>query len=126
MKIAVLGMGYLGATHAACMAALGHDVLGVDIDDAKLLKLSAGEVPFYEPGLEELTKQMIDIGRLAFTSSYSEAAHFADAYFIAVGTPQKRGEFAADVSALDSVIENLAPFLVRDTVREVHSASRHG
>lgn len=109
MKIAVVGTGYLGATHAACMAALGHEVLGVDIDEAKLAKLSSGELPFYEPGLAELTLDMVSAHRLRFTSSYREAAAFAEAFFIAVGTPQKQGELAADVSAVEAVIEELAP-----------------
>jgi UDPglucose 6-dehydrogenase len=116
MKIAVLGMGYLGTTHAACMASLGHEVLGVDIDDAKLAKLQAGEIPFYEPGLDKLTEKVVSAGRLHFTSSFAEAAEFADAHFIAVGTPQKKGEFAADVSAIDSVIDTLAPLLTRNVV----------
>lgn len=116
MDIAVLGMGYLGTTHAACMASLGHNVLGVDVDDAKLDKLSNGEIPFYEPGLDSLTQKMVESGRLKFSSSYDEAANFADAHFIAVGTPQRKGELAADVSALDAVIERLGPLLDRPTV----------
>lgn len=116
MRIAVLGTGYLGATHAACMASLGHDVLGVDVDEAKLAKLRSGEMPFYEPGLDELTQDMLGSGRLQFTSSHSEAADFADAFFIAVGTPQKRGEFSADVSAIDSVVRSLAPLIERPAV----------
>jgi UDPglucose 6-dehydrogenase len=116
IKIAVLGTGYLGATHAACMASLGHQVLGVDVDEAKLAKLRSGEMPFYEPGLDELTREMLDSGRLRFTSSYPEAADFADVFFIAVGTPPRRGEFAADVSAIDAVIESLAPLISRPAV----------
>ena len=110
-RIAVFGTGYLGATHAACMAELGHDVLGVDVDASKLAKLGAGEVPFYEPGLDEVLKSNVDAGRLRFTSSYEEAAEFADVHFIAVATPQKRGEFAADLKYVDAVIETLAPLL---------------
>lgn len=68
MKIAVLGTGYLDATHAACMASLGHEVLGVDVDEAKLAKLRSGEMPFYEPGLDKLTREMLDSGKLRFTS----------------------------------------------------------
>src|ERR1700741_83570 len=116
MRIAVLGTGYLGATHAACMANLGHEVLGVDVDEAKLAKLRAGEIPFYEPGLDILTQEMLSAGRLQFTSSYAEAARFADVFFIAVATPQKRGEFGADVSAIDGVIESLAPLINRPAV----------
>jgi UDPglucose 6-dehydrogenase len=98
------------------MASLGHEVLGVDVDVEKLAKLESGEIPFFEPGLEALIQKMTGEGRLHFTSSYAEAAEFADAHFIAVGTPQKRGEFAADVSYIDSVVEELAPLLTRDVV----------
>lgn len=116
LRIAVFGTGYLGATHAACMAELGHDVLGIDVDPAKLAKLEAGEVPFYEPGLEEVLQRNIAAGRLRFTSSYKEAADFADIHFLGVGTPQKKGEFAADMRFVDSVIETLAPLLTRPAV----------
>src|SRR5690242_6586033 len=93
-QIAVFGTGYLGATHAACMAELGHEVLGVDVDESKLAKLAGGELPFYEPGLPDVLRRNIDAGRLRFTTSYQEAADFADTHFIAVGTPQKQGELA--------------------------------
>ncbi|MDM7490514.1 UDP-glucose/GDP-mannose dehydrogenase family protein [Rhodococcus sp. CSLK01-03] len=115
-NIAVFGTGYLGATHAACMAELGHEVLGVDVDKAKLAKLEAGEVPFYEPGLEEVLRRNVDAGRLRFTSSYEEAAAFADAHFIGVGTPQKKGEYAADLRYVDEVVETLAPLLTSPAV----------
>ena len=110
-RIAVYGTGYLGATHAACMAELGHDVLGVDVDTGKLAKLSAGEAPFFEPGLDAVLKRNIEAGRLRFTSSYEEAAAFAGVHFIAVATPQKHGEFAADLQYVDAVVETLAPLL---------------
>ncbi|WP_068166708.1 UDP-glucose dehydrogenase family protein [Rhodococcus phenolicus] len=115
-RIAVFGTGYLGATHAACMAELGHEVLGVDVDAGKLAKLEAGEVPFYEPGLTEVLERNLAAGRLRFTSSYAEAAEFADVHFIGVGTPQKKGEFAADLTYVDSVIEQLAPLLTEPAV----------
>ena len=115
-RIAVFGTGYLGATHAACMAELGHDVLGVDVDAGKLAKLGAGEAPFYEPGLDEVLKGNVDAGRLRFTSSYEEAAEFANVHFIAVATPQKQGEFAADLKYVDAVIETLAPLLTAPAV----------
>lgn len=115
-RIAVYGTGYLGATHAACMAELGHEVLGVDIDEGKLARLAAGELPFYEPGLPEVLRRNIDAGRLRFTTSYAEAAGFADIHFIAVGTPQKHGELAADLSFVDSAIESLGPLLDRPAV----------
>jgi len=111
VRITVLGTGYLGATHAACMADLGHDVLGVDVDLGKLAKLQAGEVPFYEPGLQDVLQRNLAAGRLRFTASYAEAAEWSEVHFLAVGTPQKRGEFSADVSALESVIDALAPRL---------------
>src|SRR3954447_19203470 len=116
LKLSVLGTGYLGATHAACMAELGYDVLGVDVDPGKIEALSEGRVPFFEPGLEEILERNIAAGRLRFTTSYAEAAEFGDVHFIGVGTPQKKGEYAADVSALDAVIEALAPLLTRPTV----------
>lgn len=116
MRITVFGTGYLGATHAACMAELGHEVLGVDVDPAKLAKLEAGEVPFYEPGLEEVLQRNIAAGRLKFTSSYEEAAEFAEVHFLGVGTPQKKGEFAADMIYVDAVIEQLAPLLTKPAV----------
>ena len=83
-RIAVFGTGYLGATHAACMAQMGHDVVGVDVDAAKLARLSSGKAPFYEPGLDDILGANIAAGRLRFTSSYAEAADFADIHFIAV------------------------------------------
>ncbi|NKS19979.1 nucleotide sugar dehydrogenase [Rhodococcus hoagii] len=116
MKITVFGTGYLGATHAACMAELGHEVLGVDVDPAKLAKLEAGEVPFYEPGLEDVLRRNIDAGRLRFTPSYEEAAVFADVHFLGVGTPQKKGEYAADLRYVDAVIDTLAPLLTEPAV----------
>ncbi|TQC45032.1 UDP-glucose/GDP-mannose dehydrogenase family protein [Rhodococcus sp. WS4] len=116
MRCTVFGTGYLGATHAACMAELGHDVLGVDIDPGKVAKLSAGEVPFYEPGLANVLRRNIEAGRLRFTTSYSEAADFADLHFLGVGTPQKKGEYGADLRHVYSVIDTLAPLLDRPAV----------
>ncbi|WP_124259446.1 UDP-glucose dehydrogenase family protein [Rhodococcus ruber] len=115
-RIAVFGTGYLGATHAACMAEIGHDVVGVDVDAAKLAKLESGELPFYEPGLEQLLRKNIKSGRLRFTSSYDDAASFADTHFIGVGTPQKKGEYAADLSHVRAVVDNLVPLIDRPCV----------
>ena len=112
----VLGTGYLGATHAACMAELGHEVLGVDIDPAKLAKLEAGEVPFFEPGLSEVLHRHTTSGRLRFSSSYEEAADFADVFFVAVATPQKKGEYGADLQFVEAVIATLAPLLDKPAV----------
>lgn len=93
------------------MAELGHEVLGVDVDASKIAKLQSGEVPFYEPGLEEVLQRNLKNGNLNFTTSYEEAANFAQVHFIGVGTPQRRGDYAADLTYVDSVIETLAPLL---------------
>src|SRR4051794_34588887 len=116
MRLTVFGTGYLGATHAVCMAELGYDVLGVDVDADKVARLAAGEVPFFEPGLEPLLRKNIDAGRLAFTTSYDEAAAFGDVHFVCVGTPQKRGEYAADLTFVDAVFHALGPRLDRPSV----------
>ncbi|MEV5648256.1 UDP-glucose/GDP-mannose dehydrogenase family protein [Nocardia sp. NPDC052254] len=116
MRLTVFGTGYLGATHAACMAELGHEVLGVDIDPGKVAKLSDGVVPFYEPGLEEVLRRNLDAGRLRFTTSYEEAAAHADAHFLGVGTPQKKGEYGADLKYVHAVADSLAPLLERPAV----------
>ncbi|MCF3940194.1 UDP-glucose dehydrogenase family protein [Gordonia tangerina] len=116
MRMVVLGLGYLGATHAACMAELGHEVLGIEVVPEKRAHLAAGEVPFYEPGLPELLKRHIDSGQLAVSGSYAEAADFADIFFIAVGTPQKKGEYSADLQYVDAAIEELVPLLARDSL----------
>ena len=100
MKMTVIGTGYLGATHAACMAELGHDVLGVDVDEAKIASLSAGKVPFFEPGLPEVLERNIDSGRLAFTTDYAQAAEFAHVHFLGVGTPQQHGSYAVSYTHL--------------------------
>ncbi|SDD26675.1 UDP-glucose dehydrogenase family protein [Rhodococcus tukisamuensis] len=116
MRCTVFGTGYLGATHAACMAELGHEVLGVDIDPGKVAKLSSGEVPFYEPGLADVLRRNLDAGRLQFTTSYADAAAFADLHFLGVGTPQKKGEYGADLRHVHSVVDTLAPLLDRPAV----------
>jgi UDPglucose 6-dehydrogenase len=108
MKLSVIGTGYLGATHAAAMAELGHEVLGVDVDETKVERLSAGQVPFYEPGLPELLSKHVATGRLRFTTSMAQAAAFADLHFVCVGTPQKAGEYAADLTYVDAAFRSLA------------------
>jgi nucleotide sugar dehydrogenase len=112
-RLTVIGTGYLGATHAACMAELGFEVLGVDVDADKVARLAAGELPFYEPDLEPVVRRNLANGRLRFTTSYDEAAEFGDVHFICVGTPQKPGEYAADLSYVDDTITALAPRLTR-------------
>jgi len=98
------------------MAEFGHEVLGVERNPDRLAKLKDGEVPFYEPGLPELLKRHIDSGRLHVTDSYDAAASWGEVFFIAVGTPQKRGENAADLCYVDSVIEELVPLLEHDAL----------
>jgi len=110
-RLSVIGTGYLGATHAVCMTELGFDVVGLDVDPAKVAKLAAGEVPFFEPGLGELLRKNLDTGRLRFTTSWSEVAEFADVHFVCVGTPQKKGEYAADLSYVEAAFGRLAPLL---------------
>lgn len=111
MRISVIGCGYLGATHAAAMAELGFEVLGVDVDETKLKALVNGEVPFYEPGLAPLLKTHVDSGRLRFTTSVDEAGEFADVHFVCVGTPQTPGSNAADLRYVDAAVIGLAPHL---------------
>jgi UDPglucose 6-dehydrogenase len=113
MRIAVIGTGYLGTTHAACMAQIGHDVLGVDIDPGKVAKLQSGEVPFFEPGIDNLVRDNLASGRLRFTDSYVEAADFADLVFLTVGTPQCETGLAANLSYLHAAIDALSPHLNR-------------
>ena len=116
MRCTVFGTGYLGATHAAGMAELGHEVLGVDIDPGKIAKLASGDIPFYEPGLRKMLRDNIEAGRLHFTTDYDEAAEFGDVHFLGVGTPQKKGEYAADLRHVRSVIDTLVPRLRRSAV----------
>lgn len=116
MRLSVFGTGYLGATHAAGMAELGHEVIGVDVDAVKIERLSRGEVPFYEPGLPELLRKHVESGRLRFTTDAAEAVEFADVHFIGVGTPQKPGEHGADLRYVDAVINTIGPLMTRPAV----------
>ncbi|WP_293777669.1 UDP-glucose/GDP-mannose dehydrogenase family protein [uncultured Corynebacterium sp.] len=111
MRMTVIGTGYLGATHAACMAELGHEVLGVDVDENKIEALKNSRVPFYEPGLPEVLERNIEAGRLDFSTSYDDAAEFANVHFLGVGTPQAHGSYAADLTYVESVITELVPRL---------------
>lgn len=116
LRISVIGTGYLGATHAACMAELGFEVIGLDIDQSKIDSLSRGELPFHEPGLPELLLKHISTGRLRFTTSYEEIGAWADVHFIGVGTPQKSGEHAADMTYVDAATLSLAQHITKDSV----------
>ena len=115
-RLSVIGTGYLGATHAVCMASLGYEVLGVDVDADKIKRLSSGEVPFHEPGLPELLKEQLDSGRLRFTTSYEEVGDFGDVHFLCVGTPQKTGEYAADMTYVNASTRSLIPHLKRPSL----------
>ncbi|MBV9292172.1 MAG: UDP-glucose/GDP-mannose dehydrogenase family protein, partial [Frankiales bacterium] len=114
-RLSVIGTSYLGATHAACMAELGYDVVGLDVDEVKVARLMSGEVPFFEPGLEELLRKNLDTGRLRFTTSYDDIVD-ADVHFVCVGTPQRADSHAADLSFVFSVVDELAPRLTRPCV----------
>jgi UDPglucose 6-dehydrogenase len=112
-RLTVIGTGYLGATHAVSMAVLGYEVLGVDVDQAKIDALVAGRVPFHEPGLPEQLAEALASGRLRFTTSFDEAAEFGDVHFVCVGTPQQKGSNAADMTYVDSAFTELARRLTR-------------
>src|SRR3712207_1342550 len=116
MRISVIGCGYLGAVHAACMAEFGHDVVGVDVDEVKVKDLSAGRAPFFEPGLADLLERMTASARLRFTTDVAEVARPDEdpapaVHFVCVGTPQRKGEFAADTSYVDAAVAALVPHL---------------
>jgi UDPglucose 6-dehydrogenase len=117
LRVSVIGTGYLGLTHAVCMADLGHQVLAIDVDAEKIAKAARGETPFFEPGLEPLLRKNLDAGRLRFTDSFAEVGEFGDVHFICVGTPQvKDGGGNADLSYVFSAAEALAPHLTRATL----------
>jgi UDPglucose 6-dehydrogenase len=113
MNITVIGVGYLGAVHAACLAELGHRVLGVDSRAERIAQLARGEAPFFEPGLADLLVRGISSGRLLFDTSLANAAEFGDVHFICVGTPQLPGSLAADTQHVQAVTDELAPQLRR-------------
>ena len=115
-RISVVGTGYLGATHAAAMAEMGFDVIGVDTDPAKTQALSEGKVPFFEPGLPELIRKHVASGRLRFTTDVAEATAFSDVHFICVGTPQQRGSNAANLTYVEEATLQVARNLTHDGV----------
>jgi UDPglucose 6-dehydrogenase len=106
MRLSVVGTGYLGATHAVAMAELGHEVVGIDVDETKINRLAGGEVPFYEPGLAELLTRHVSSGRLRFSADVAAAAE-AELHFVCVGTPQMPGEYAADLQYVDAAFAAL-------------------
>ena len=107
LKLSVIGTGYLGATHAACMASLGFEVIGFDTESSKVDLLSKGKVPFYEPDLEELLAEQIKAKRLTFTNKVEHLSD-ADVHFICVGTPQVKNGNAADLTYVNSALESIA------------------
>ena len=110
MRLSVVGTGYLGATHAACMVELGHEVIGLDTDATKVAALSEGRVPFWEPGLDAVLQRGLESGRLRFTTDPTESAG-ARVHFLCVGTPQRPDSPAADLSQVNGAVDALLPVL---------------
>ena len=111
LRATVIGTGYLGVTHAACLAESGCEVLGVDVDPGRVDTLTTGAAPFYEPGIAELLSRHVASGRLRFTTSFAQAGAFGDVHFLCVGTPQRRGSLSADLGQLETAVDELAPHL---------------
>jgi UDPglucose 6-dehydrogenase len=112
MRLTVVGCGYLGAVHAACMADFGHEVIGIDVDERKISDLSAARAPFFEPGLPELLRRATDSGRLTFTTDFAAAtSDEPTVHFVCVGTPQRKGELSADTSYVNAAVTALLPHL---------------
>jgi UDPglucose 6-dehydrogenase len=110
MRLSVIGCGYLGAVHAAAMASIGHEVVGIDVDARKIESLSRGEAPFFEPGLQEILTAGIESGNLTFTTDMA-AAEGAKVHFIGVGTPQQAGGYAADLTYVNAAVDGLLRYL---------------
>ncbi|MFB7884621.1 UDP-glucose dehydrogenase family protein [Microbacterium sp. NPDC056057] len=110
MRLTVIGCGYLGAVHAAAIASIGHDVVGIDVDERKVASLSKGEAPFFEPGLQEILTAGIASGRLRFTTDMSQAQG-AKVHFVGVGTPQQKDGYAADLTYVNAAVDGLLPYL---------------
>ncbi|MGB0799363.1 MAG: nucleotide sugar dehydrogenase, partial [Planktomarina sp.] len=108
MKIAMIGTGYVGLVSGICFSDFGHEVVCVDKDATKITKLEAGEIPIYEPGLDDLMKKNVDAGRLSFTLNLKDALQGADCVFIAVGTPSRRGDGHADLSYVMAAATEIA------------------
>ena len=116
MKITVIGLGYLGATHAIAMAELGHDVIGIEANPKRLSDLQNGVVPFFEPGLDEALQSVIAKGNIKFQEDHTEESREADLHFLCVGTPQLPGSYAANTEYLHQAVKALAPYLREDAV----------
>ena len=116
MRVAMIGSGYVGLVSGACFADFGHTVTCIDKDPAKIAALERGEIPIYEPGLDELVAKNVREGRLAFATDLSEAVRAADAVFIAVGTPSRRGDGHADLSYVHQAAREIAAVIDGYTV----------
>lgn len=110
MRLSVIGCGYLGAVHAAAMASIGHEVVGIDVDARKIASLQKGEAPFFEPGLPQILSEGIASGRLSFTTDMA-AAKGAAVHFVGVGTPQQKDGYAADLTYVNAAVDALIPYL---------------
>ena len=110
MRLSVIGCGYLGAVHAAAMASIGHEVVGIDVDEKKVAALAKGDAPFFEPGLQEILSAGIAAGTMRFTTDIS-AAKGAQVHFIGVGTPQQKDGYAADLTYVNAAVDALLPYL---------------
>ena len=125
LRVSVIGTGYLGLTHAVCMADLGHEVLAIDVDADKIAMAARGETPFFEPGLEPLLRKNLDAGRLRFTDSFAEIGEFGDVHFICVGTPQVKGGGGHADPPARAVVDRLARRTGRDARGGRRSARAH-
>ena len=112
-NLSVIGTGYLGVTHAACMASLGHKVIALDVDPDKIASLNAGIVPFHEPELQDLLTAALASGNLKFTTDWQQVAENADVHFLCVGTPKSKDSDAADLSQVNGAIASLAPHVTK-------------
>ncbi|SDQ95504.1 UDP-glucose/GDP-mannose dehydrogenase family protein [Microbacterium sp. cf332] len=110
MRLSVIGCGYLGAVHAAAMASIGHEVVGIDVDERKIASLSKGDAPFFEPGLQEILSEGLASGRLRFSTDMADAAGAA-VHFVGVGTPQQKDGYAADMTYVNAAVDALIPHL---------------
>ena len=115
MRLSVIGCGYLGAVHAAAMASIGHEVVGIDVDERKIASLSNGDAPFFEPGLQEILSEGLASGRLRFSTDMADAAGAA-VHFIGVGTPQQKDGYAADLTYVNAAVDALIPHLAEGDI----------
>ena len=116
MRLTVIGCGHLGATQAACLAEIGHEVLGVDIDESRVALLRGGRAWFHEPGLDDLLTRKLRAGRLRFTTSFSEAADFTDVHLLSVSTPSLPDDDGYDLANLFNAAHTLATNLTRPSI----------